>query len=339
MSYIISIVIPTYNRLSTLKKTLSSMEFLAQEKDVELLVIDNQSDDGTWEWLLKQSDKTNLRIERTPINLGIEGNIIQSLLASKGKYVWLLSDHMRMNLFSVKNFLKKLRGGLDFTFGYARIAEYISVLPEAYKPIPLREMRPGYFGKFAFVVGNISGFIVNRDCLEKAGRALFRFSSFSYPHLGVFIHANEKDTFIETEMVTKFMDRANEPRRLSYDPFRSRFIGFVEAMKSITRLNPKLKWTVKDLNIRLLLGALVYDSIAVLCSENQPIGFAEFFYCLRHYPGMIRAFLLVCTLLSLLPKVFRTAISRLFFRTFLPNAYHKAMKIHEAQFATSDLLE
>lgn len=48
----ISIIIPTYNRLWALPKTIESC--WSQECDVEVIVVDDGSSDGTWEWLQQQ---------------------------------------------------------------------------------------------------------------------------------------------------------------------------------------------------------------------------------------------------------------------------------------------
>ncbi len=50
----VSIIIPTYNRLWALPKTVESCR--GAECDVEILVVDDGSDDGTWEWLQEQDD-------------------------------------------------------------------------------------------------------------------------------------------------------------------------------------------------------------------------------------------------------------------------------------------
>ncbi|MBA3028633.1 MAG: glycosyltransferase family 2 protein [Desulfobacteraceae bacterium] len=71
----LTISIPTFNRLELLKKTLQSIEPLKNNSDIELLVTDNNSDDGTWERLCRKKDDYGLCIKRNIMNLGIEGNI------------------------------------------------------------------------------------------------------------------------------------------------------------------------------------------------------------------------------------------------------------------------
>ena len=49
-SFSISVVLPTYNRINRIKKCLPS--FLKTKiEDVQFIIIDNNSDDGTWDYL------------------------------------------------------------------------------------------------------------------------------------------------------------------------------------------------------------------------------------------------------------------------------------------------
>lgn len=51
-----SVVIPTYNRLNLLKRTLSSVHW-QRHKNYEVIVVDDGSTDGTREWLLTQRER------------------------------------------------------------------------------------------------------------------------------------------------------------------------------------------------------------------------------------------------------------------------------------------
>lgn len=55
----VSIIIPTYNRLWALPTAVESCR--GTDCDVEILVVDDGSDDGTWEWLQEQDDVRALR--------------------------------------------------------------------------------------------------------------------------------------------------------------------------------------------------------------------------------------------------------------------------------------
>ncbi len=322
---ILTIAIPTFNRRHLLERTLQSLAPLSDISKVQIVVIDNCSNDGTWEWLSRKKDKLGITIEQNTVNLGIEGNIIQALLHAKGDYVWLLSDHMNVNVPEVITFIEKIEAGLEFTFGYARIAEYASILPESYIPIKLKKLDQNSLGEIIFFVGNISAFIVNRNYLSQYARTVFRFSSYSYPQLGVFVHADKNATFVELPTVSNFVSNKTKPKRISYDTFRSRFIGFVRAVDEIRRLNPNLKHIHKALKTPILIRALAFDALSMLCfATSNSIKPSEFAFCLRSYPGRIRLFLLACMLLSALPEKIRLSASRVFFGTVLPSKYQRA---------------
>lgn len=330
---ILTIALPTFNRLQSLKKTLQSIMPLKNINEVEILVIDNTSDDGTWEWLCQNKNEFGLCIKRNVTNLGIEGNIIQALLNAQGEYIWLLSDHMKVNANEIITFINHLKGGLEFTFGYARIAEYENVLPETYTPIKLNKIDQYSLGEIIFYVGNISAFIVNRNYILNCARNVFRFSSFTYPQLGVFVDANINDSFIELPPLSNFIADKEQKKRISYDTFRSRFIGFVRSVEEIRRLNQNLRHIDKALKTRKLLGALVSDSILMLSFvTDKAIKPSEFAFCLWHYPGYIRLFLLMCLFLSTLPQELRLRVSRVFFSILTPKQYKKAATDYNYRF-------
>ncbi len=63
---LVSIIVPTFNRLDLLRQTVASL--LAQERphgvDYELLVVENGGTDGTFEWLRMQAQVRSFREER-----------------------------------------------------------------------------------------------------------------------------------------------------------------------------------------------------------------------------------------------------------------------------------
>jgi acetyltransferase-like isoleucine patch superfamily enzyme len=86
---LLSVTIPTYNRVRFLKQTLDVL--LPQLRDgVEVMVLDNCSPDGTWEYLETLEGKVVcVKHER---NIGGDNNIMACFARSTGQYVWLLCD-------------------------------------------------------------------------------------------------------------------------------------------------------------------------------------------------------------------------------------------------------
>jgi glycosyltransferase involved in cell wall biosynthesis len=91
-SPLISVVIPTHNRASLLKKAIDSV-LLQTERDLELIIVDDASTDETSE-LLNEFVKTDARIKviKNKVALGGGGARNAGIFASKGKWVAFLDD-------------------------------------------------------------------------------------------------------------------------------------------------------------------------------------------------------------------------------------------------------
>ncbi|MEJ2779452.1 glycosyltransferase [Stygiolobus sp. CP850M] len=90
MEPLVSIVIPTLNSAKTVRKTLESIKLL-NYSNVELIVVDGKSDDGTLDIVKEYKNVYNLRIvieERR--GRGVAYN--RGVLESKGKYVAFLDS-------------------------------------------------------------------------------------------------------------------------------------------------------------------------------------------------------------------------------------------------------
>ncbi len=89
----ISVVIPTFNRLWALPQAVESCR--SAGGNVEIVVVDDGSTDGTWEWLQAQQDIVSIRTD----NWGKDWAVETALAAARGKYVrfldsddWLCED-------------------------------------------------------------------------------------------------------------------------------------------------------------------------------------------------------------------------------------------------------
>ncbi len=85
-----SIVITTKNRINDLKFTLNSLNSLLEREDVELLIVDDFSSDGTQEFLKESYKKHTLIFNNKSLGLIYNRNVLNSL--SKGSYVISLDD-------------------------------------------------------------------------------------------------------------------------------------------------------------------------------------------------------------------------------------------------------
>ena len=87
----VSVCIPVFNRRDLVGTALNSA--LAQNvPDYEVIVVDNCSSDGTWEYLQTCSDP-HLRIYRNEVNIGLYGNFDRCGELARGEYIlFLCSD-------------------------------------------------------------------------------------------------------------------------------------------------------------------------------------------------------------------------------------------------------
>ena len=89
----LTIAIPTYNRVDKLKYAMKDVIEYSKGKNIEIIVSDNASTDGTRDYVNSITEKyTLIKYYRNNENLGFDGNFLNCLEKANGKYVWLLSD-------------------------------------------------------------------------------------------------------------------------------------------------------------------------------------------------------------------------------------------------------
>lgn len=91
----LSICIPTYNRIESLKKQIKYfIPFIDHHPDdVELIISDNHSQDGTFDYLnVVMSSYKNLKVNTNEKNIGLIGNLHIVIGMATGEYVWIVGD-------------------------------------------------------------------------------------------------------------------------------------------------------------------------------------------------------------------------------------------------------
>jgi glycosyltransferase involved in cell wall biosynthesis len=90
----LSICIPTYNRADMLQQALNSiLPQVANREDVEIIILDNASSDGT-QAVVKEYMQRHLRLryQRQAENIGFSGNVVSCIKQAQGEYISFFSD-------------------------------------------------------------------------------------------------------------------------------------------------------------------------------------------------------------------------------------------------------
>lgn len=94
VNYKVSAIVVTFNRLSWLKKVISSLE--SQTYSIEqIIVIDNCSTDGTKDWLAQFYTNEQFSILHTKTNLGGAGGFAKGMevaMAMGNDFLWIMDD-------------------------------------------------------------------------------------------------------------------------------------------------------------------------------------------------------------------------------------------------------
>lgn len=107
----LSVCIPTYNRLPYLRELIGYLvpQMAASDpEDVELIVSDNSSTDGTAAYLASL-EIPQLRFWTNASNIGGDRNFLKCIREAKGEYVWLVGDDDAVANGAVVNVLKCLK--------------------------------------------------------------------------------------------------------------------------------------------------------------------------------------------------------------------------------------
>ena len=88
-----SIVIPTIGRLDLIKRALySALRQQDHFDDYEVVVLDNCSEDGTWEYLQSMKNNPRLKVFRNSQRLSQARNWNKAVRLSRGEFVYMLQD-------------------------------------------------------------------------------------------------------------------------------------------------------------------------------------------------------------------------------------------------------
>jgi glycosyltransferase involved in cell wall biosynthesis len=166
---LLTVVIPTYNREERLINELRTIFSQPEYKNVEIVILDNHSDYDITNSLKRnftEEELSSVELVRNPINIGMYGNISNSFMFCKTKYMWLLSDDDETLRDSIKTVLSDIENNMDIAVFKYSINNF---LPEEDKIISNISEFINYYRSGSHTSGTmifISNNIFNMELLE-----------------------------------------------------------------------------------------------------------------------------------------------------------------------------
>ena len=170
----ISIILPTYNGIKYINKSVSSV--LEQEfTDFEFLIIDDCSTDGSWEYLQNLQDK-RITLYRNEKNKGLFYNLNFLIKRSNSPIIKIWSQDDVMYPDCIKEVVAFHQQHAEIGFSYSE-RDYIdadNVILDVRKQDDTPEIvSPELHSKIAFITGSIAGNIanvaINKSILDEVG--------------------------------------------------------------------------------------------------------------------------------------------------------------------------
>jgi abequosyltransferase len=111
--YFLTICIPTYNRSFFLKglieNILSEIDECGLSEDVQILIVDGNSEDNTMDIIENSKNRGKLKYYRRKKKEGIDKDILKCVELSDAEYCWLFSDDDRLTTRAISHLVNTLR--------------------------------------------------------------------------------------------------------------------------------------------------------------------------------------------------------------------------------------
>ena len=164
---LLSICIPTYNRENGLKDCLDHV--VCQFKDnniyrnVEIIISDNASEDGTGQIAKEYQDKyNNIFYFRNKENIGFDRNVYNALANARGYFCWTLNDDMILQLNAITYITDILKHDLDI--GFFCIDQDLSFIEGKER---MFQNGDEWLLRLGLTGGRLSQCIFKRDCIPQ----------------------------------------------------------------------------------------------------------------------------------------------------------------------------
>ena len=170
----ISIILPTYNGIKYINKSVSSV-LEQQFTDFEFLIIDDCSTDGSWEYLQNLQDK-RITLYRNEKNKGLFYNLNFLIKKSNSPIIkiWSQDDVMYPDCIKEVVAFHKQHAEIGFSYSDRDYIDADNVILDVRRQDDTPEIvSPELHSKIAFITGSIAGNIanvaINKSTLDEVG--------------------------------------------------------------------------------------------------------------------------------------------------------------------------
>ncbi len=121
----ISIILPTYNEKDNIKWLIPRIHEILTKNNwkYEIIIVDDNSPDRTWEEAIKLAKKYNVKVIRRPKKLGLATAILEGILNSKGEICVVMDADGQHKPEDIPKLVKTILEGYDLAIGSRYIEE------------------------------------------------------------------------------------------------------------------------------------------------------------------------------------------------------------------------
>ncbi|MDZ4726995.1 MAG: glycosyltransferase [Leptospira sp.] len=157
-----TLILPTYNEKENLKVYLPKLEtlFHLNNIDYEIIIVDDDSPDRTWEWVQEYGIKNqNVRVIRRIQEKGLSSAVLTGMASARGKYLGVMDADMQHDESIIPKMLEALKEN-DLVIGSRRVGDGsygemnlfrrilsfgATILAKILLPIPSTDPMSGFF--------------------------------------------------------------------------------------------------------------------------------------------------------------------------------------------------
>jgi dolichol-phosphate mannosyltransferase len=120
----VSVIIPTYNEAENIEKIVSEISSVFEKNDIkgEVLVVDDDSPDRTWEIAEGLASRYNVRVLRRTENKGLSPAVVDGFSHARGDIIGVMDADLSHPTDAIPDMIAPLKRGADLTVG----SRYIS---------------------------------------------------------------------------------------------------------------------------------------------------------------------------------------------------------------------